>query len=238
MIWFMFISSQATVMTHRKSRRSILHNIEECPVLKCGSLTIQGRSRAAERTGFYIPELKLALDSGMSTYMSIQNLFLTHSHLDHSGNLTRVGGNMAFRVYCPEPAVLPLINMLKSMKHVDECKSCSESSFPFGLVTSVQGLQPKSEIKINQMYTIVSVALTHTVPTLGYILQRRTPKLKEEYKGKTSKELVELKQDPSLHLTEAKTEYVLAYFLDTSIESIEHLHFSGMHVHSRTARKC
>lgn len=88
------------------------------------------------------------------------------------------------------------------------------------------------------MYTIVSVALTHTVPTLGYILQRRTQKLKEEYKGKTSKELVELKQDPSLHLTEAKTEYVLAYFLDTSIESIEHLHFSGMHVHSRTARKC
>jgi ribonuclease Z len=49
--------------------------------------TLQGHSRGSERTGFCIPELHVALDAGISSYMGLQTALLTHSHGDHASQL-------------------------------------------------------------------------------------------------------------------------------------------------------
>ena len=47
------------------------------------SWRIHGFSRSAYRTGFYIPELNIMLDAGPQNFNNPDNIFITHSHLDH-----------------------------------------------------------------------------------------------------------------------------------------------------------
>lgn len=47
-------------------------------------LTLIGRSRAADATGFYIPELCFALDAGAVACDQFgYHIFITHTHTDH-----------------------------------------------------------------------------------------------------------------------------------------------------------
>lgn len=46
--------------------------------------TMVGYSRAADRTFFYIPELKLGLDAGGCRGRQPDYTFITHTHIDHS----------------------------------------------------------------------------------------------------------------------------------------------------------
>lgn len=46
-----------------------------------------GYSRAADRTFFFVPELKMGLDAGGSRGRQPDYVFLTHSHIDHSADL-------------------------------------------------------------------------------------------------------------------------------------------------------
>jgi ribonuclease BN (tRNA processing enzyme) len=47
-------------------------------------LTFSGHSIAAEKSGFYIHELKLFLDAGLQSPFSPKYIFITHGHTDHS----------------------------------------------------------------------------------------------------------------------------------------------------------
>ena len=49
--------------------------------------SIQGHSKAGERTGFWLEPLKIVLDAGLSTYKSPKAIFITHSHTDHSTHI-------------------------------------------------------------------------------------------------------------------------------------------------------
>ena len=44
---------------------------------------LQGHSRAAERTSFYCPELKVMFDAGLSSNVSPRLFAITHCHADH-----------------------------------------------------------------------------------------------------------------------------------------------------------
>lgn len=48
------------------------------------NFTLKGHSRAAEKTGFIIPEIGLFLDAGQQTYFEPKVILITHSHSDHS----------------------------------------------------------------------------------------------------------------------------------------------------------
>ena len=45
--------------------------------------TIQGASRAAEYTGFWVPEWSLLLDCGLPTRAQPRAVLCTHTHVDH-----------------------------------------------------------------------------------------------------------------------------------------------------------
>ena len=49
--------------------------------------TLQGFSIAGYRTNFYIPQLNLMLDAGISANFTPKKIFITHSHADHIANL-------------------------------------------------------------------------------------------------------------------------------------------------------
>lgn len=85
--------------------------------------TVQGSSRAADHTGFEIPEYGLLLDAGLPTRRQPRAVIITHTHTDHCGNLPRIcmGTTDTFNVFCPEQAVEPLQNMLAATACLRAC---------------------------------------------------------------------------------------------------------------------
>ena len=77
------------------------------------SFTLQGHSRAGERTGYWVKELDLHLDAGVGSSKSPSTLFLTHCHPDHCTALPLLIFKASKRVklFLPETAV-PLISSL------------------------------------------------------------------------------------------------------------------------------
>lgn len=67
--------------------------LENCPTmtLPCpAKWKLQGHSKAGERTGFWLEPLNIVLDAGLSTYKSPKAIFLSHSHTDHSFEITSI----------------------------------------------------------------------------------------------------------------------------------------------------
>src|SRR5437870_4219086 len=71
------------------------------------SYTLKGWSIAALRTNFYIPELGIMFDAGLSGGMSPNHIFITHQHCDHCCNIPfhlMCQGKDKIQVYAPEEA--------------------------------------------------------------------------------------------------------------------------------------
>ena len=66
------------------------HRLEDCPTLQLDNSerwTLQGHSKAGERTGFWLHPEKIVLDAGLGTQRKAKAVFLTHKHIDHTGAL-------------------------------------------------------------------------------------------------------------------------------------------------------
>ena len=75
-----------------------------------GSYTLVGRSRAADATSLFIPELDMLLDCGcLVTVTRPLYIFITHSHSDHCLDITRLlSRTRPPQVYLPVSAVQPM----------------------------------------------------------------------------------------------------------------------------------
>ena len=68
------------------------HTIEECMKLTLkNGWTLQGHSRAGERTGFWLSPLNILLDAGLETKKRPNAVLITHKHFDHLYNLPLIG---------------------------------------------------------------------------------------------------------------------------------------------------
>ena len=98
--------SPSLTMSQAIKSSSVLHRLEACPTWNIPglNLSVQGHSRSAERTGFWIPELKLLLDGGVTTFHFPAAILLSHSHTDHSYALPLIMcGNFPSKpqLFCP-----------------------------------------------------------------------------------------------------------------------------------------
>ena len=76
-------------MQQEHSSTNYLWNIWNQCVLKIPNTqyTIRGFSIAALRSNFFIKELNIMLDAGLSGNYSPDHIFVTHTHTDHCANL-------------------------------------------------------------------------------------------------------------------------------------------------------
>ena len=84
-------SSSSTSNTFKLPSRNP-HTIEECVklVLRNG-WTLQGHSRAGERTGFLLHPLNILFDAGLETKKRPNVVLISHKHFDHLYNLPLIG---------------------------------------------------------------------------------------------------------------------------------------------------
>ena len=74
--------------------------------LKNTPWTLIGDSRAARKTMFYIRELDIAFDAGISTDFKPSFVFISHSHLDHTRELPSyvLEPNPELNIIVPKPS--------------------------------------------------------------------------------------------------------------------------------------
>ena len=172
------------------------------PVKIAGSgYTLKGWSIAALRTNFFIPELNLMFDAGLSGGMSADTIFITHQHCDHCCNIPyhlMTQKDAKIKVYAPAEAVDKINTYIESayimtlnLQDPAELKLQEEL---YDMIPVISGTKIPLVIKKKQ-FDIEIIQCHHSVPCVGYGLIEKRMKLKEEYMGLSGRELGELKKN-------------------------------------------
>jgi ribonuclease Z len=184
--------------------------------IKSANLTVIGHSRGGERTGFYVPQLKLFLDAGVQSDYQPDAIFITHCHTDHSHALPMLltGISKVPKIYVPFEHVKLFENFVNASYRLSQGEDNLVSLYP---ITGVKGGET---VRINDNFFMRIYNLDHTVPCRGYGLVKVSSRLKEQYRHMASTEIAELKRAGS-QVTETIQSNILAYLTDTSISVFE-----------------
>lgn len=169
-----------------------------------GAFTLVGRSRAADATGFAIPELGWALDGGCIVHdKKPRHVFITHTHTDHAHMLTHLKGREKCPdIYVPEHAV-PLVEAYLSMAQQMTDNQPYDPAHPWTPAYTLKGVKQVNQahgsaveqrsIKLQKPYSVEVVDCDHSVPCVGYIFREERTKLREEFKQLPGREIAALR---------------------------------------------
>lgn len=162
--------------------------------LKNTTYSLMGYSVAARNTGFYIPELRIALDCGVPNSYSPEHIFITHAHLDHCGCLNSVlidMGEIKPNIYIPKSSEENIKNFIHYTFAMTKNCSSPKIHSKYNLIGVNYG---RIYIEIKKMnYVIDIIKSHHTVPCVSYGFSELRTKLKSELYGLSQIELEKLK---------------------------------------------
>lgn len=189
--------------------------VKNLPVksIKHADLTIEGYSRAAVQTYWRVPELGVGFDLGGQpwSFMGTDTWFVSHAHLDHIAALPvyiarrRMMKMAPPTIYLPTHTLGPVQEILKSFTKLDRGR----------LPADLKPIEPGMEIELSREYVVTTVATTHTVPSIGFLVWQRKKKLKPEYQGLAGEQIRDLRQ-AGTEVTSEQRDPVLAYLGDSS----------------------
>lgn len=194
--------------------------VDNTPVLamKHAGMTIEGYSRAAVQTYWRIPELKIGFDLGGQPwdFMGTATWFMSHVHIDHMASLPQYVARRRMMkmeppvVYAPAYAIDDLRRLLMVVQRLDRCR----------MLCDLRGLEPGQEIALSRDHALTTVAVSHTIPALGFVVWERKLKLKEEFIGLPGPEIRDLKFQ-GVEITREIRTPLLGYTGDTNPEGID-----------------
>lgn len=190
--------------------------------LKCGKFTIEGYSRSAIETYFKIPELKLSFDIGKAPLhiVPISNIFISHLHGDHAIGIPyyvaqrTLGRLPPGNIYLPSEAIEGMDVILQQFARLEKSRR------NYNLIPVKHG----DEILYNKDYIIKVFETDHRIPSVGYQVIEIKKKLKPEYLGKSSLEIISLKKQGINIINELKIP-VITYIGDSSVSILDKYEF-------------
>jgi ribonuclease Z len=183
-------------------------------------LEIVGYSVAGEETVVAIPKLDVCFDIGKAPdqFISINHVLLTHGHMDHSAGFAYY---LSQRNFCGQSAgtILAPKNLLKPMREIiDAWARLDGNKIPAKLV----GVKPGDEYQIKPNLFARVFPTKHSKGSVGFSVIERRKKLKKEYIGLTSKQIVELKKQ------HVEIDYTLDIPIATYIGDTQYVDFSQL----------
>ena len=165
------------------------HNLAH---IKIDDLEIIGYSVAGEETVVAIPQLDVCFDIGKAPdqIISINNVLLTHGHMDHSAGFAYY---LSQRNFCGLSAgtILAPQNLLRPMKEIiDSWGRLDGNKVPGNLV----GVKAGDEYQIKPNLFARVFPTKHGSDSVGYSVIEKRKKLKPEYSQLTGPQIVELKK--------------------------------------------
>lgn len=204
--------------------RRLPHLLEECVrwPIPGSPWSLQGHSRAGERTGFWIPELRLFFDMGLPSKRHPAAILATHSHSDHSIAVPELamgsGGRSSLSdrpcIYVPAPMDGPLRHLCRASESLNMCLSPAMEREVINTHPVVHGdcldsVVPDVRVRV--------VDCSHSVPCVGYVLSSCSQRLLPEYAGLPGKALGALRRAGTA-LTELVEVPRFAFLGDTTVD--------------------
>ena len=197
--------------------------------MKGTNFTLMGYSRSRDKTFFYIPQLKLALDGGYCRGRLAQHLFLTHGHADHSYDIGYMCTHQqGMNIHCPIEITHHISNYCKVFVELNGNKILPEKpEWHFKIDGCVDGdiryfgPQNKKNNGNEDKYRATAFNCHHAVPCLGFMFDEKRKRRKEEYKDldfkKDKDKFIQLKKD-GIDIMEFYYLPLFVYVGDTNID--------------------
>lgn len=165
------------------------HNLSK---IEIEELTLTGYSVAAEETVVAIPQLDVCFDIGKAPdqIISINNVLLTHGHMDHAAGLAYYLSHRNFEGQSPGRVLAPE-NLIPSIKKIINAWSRLDGNH---VPAKLEGVKPGDEYPIKPNIFARVFPTNHCRGSVGYTIIEKRKKLKPEYTELTGKQIVELKR--------------------------------------------
>ncbi len=183
--------------------------------LHVAGLTLRGVAQGGVRTCLMVPELDLMFDVApyVRGMLRFDTILVSHGHQDHLGalpylvsqrNLMRSGPP---DVHVPAEIVAPLGRIFDAWSEIEG----------FDLPVHLHGHAPEDEVAVRSDLVARCVRSRHRVPSLAWIVERHSQRLRPEFRDTPGPELGRLRRE-GVPITYPHVEPLLAVTGDTRIE--------------------
>ena len=183
------------------------------------SITLEGSSISAVETSIYVPELGILLDAGRDPEICVDHVFITHSHIDHTGGLSKMliikpENDKIVQIYTPKEISDNCTQYITNTLNFS--KSNHRDSYDY---FKVYGKLPEETFEIitttKKQLQVSVIKCFHSVPCVGYGFSEKRKKLKEQYKGLGNSEIGKLKRGGE-EITEDVYQPLMVFLGDTN----------------------
>jgi ribonuclease Z len=184
-----------------------------------GSYTLIGRSRAADATSLFIPELDMLLDCGcLVTATRPRYIFITHAHSDHCLDVTRLLSRVCPpQIYLPTSGVQPMKDFIEKCQILRAAGRLDPDPKTWTPNYELIGVEPDDLLSFRKTMKIRVFDMDHSVPCCGYGFYECRQKLKKEYEHRKSKDITDMRRiNRNLELTEERLVPLFAFMGDTT----------------------
>lgn len=193
------------------------HNLS---TIMIDELEIIGYSVAGEETVIAIPQLDICFDIGKAPdqIIPINHVLLTHGHMDHAAGFAYY---LSQRNFCGQSAgtILAPNNLLKPMRQIIDAWSRLDGN---RIPAKIVGVKPGDEYQIKPNLFVRVFPTKHSEGSVGYCAIEKRKKLKSDYSGMTSKQIVALKKQGK------EIDYTLELPIVTYLGDTQYVDFSQL----------
>ena len=174
---------------------------------------IQGVSVAGEQAVVHVPELDVVFDIGLCPRPTLASptVALSHTHMDHVAGLPYWFSQRSFqkmpgtaRCLVHPRMVEPLRTMMASWVDLERQRTPHE----------IVPIEPDGEFQLRPNMFIRAIEVSHTTPSLAFVVIERRSKLRAEFHGASQERLRELRQQ-GVEITRTIDIPLVAYTGDT-----------------------
>ncbi len=188
-------------------------------LLQCSNLTLEGKSSSAVATYIRVRELDLVFDLGRCpmNFIGIDNIFISHFHLDHYFGLPIyisqrwLSGIPPGNIYVPSSGSKQLVQILDRISALDMGRSW---------VYQINPVRVGDVVPFRQNLIAHILPSNHSVPAVSYLICEVRKKLKPDFQHLSGRAIAELRKSGTEVTMEVQLPLV-AYFGDTRSIAID-----------------
>lgn len=184
--------------------------------LEVGGLTIAGIAEGGVETNLRIPQLKLMFDIGMCPpgALKFRHVLVSHGHADHLGGLHYYISQRGMMKLPPPIIHLPI----EIAPIIEEILGAWSRIEGFDYRYELRPAAPGGAYDLGNGMTARAIRTSHRVPSLAWLIERTTRRLREELRGRSGPEIQALRAAGEV-VTVESTAPIVCVTGDTTIET-------------------